>query len=122
MKRITVAVVLLCWSWTMLGQDKFKEAPPSAAPAPIIIGELDHLKLDGLKKDVIIANQQVQIIQAQLLGAQAQNKMRADTFWTAVSELRTRIKASEAEYDFDAEQLKFTPKKLKKKTSPKPVK
>lgn len=101
--------VLLSFLTFLLGVSA-QQAPPAAAKAPEL-NETQQLQLDNLRKDFRIAEQQVQLLRVQLAEASRAQQEASNRFWNLVTELRTKVKAPESEFDFDANTLRFTPKK-----------
>jgi hypothetical protein len=81
------------------------------------IGEMQRLKLDNYRKDFKIAAQQVEILKVQLAETLHSEKQAHDYFWNYVNQLRTQLNAPESEFDFDANTLRFIPKKKKATSS-----
>ena len=72
--------------------------------------ETQQLQLDNLRKDARIADQQVQLAKVQLAEAMRAQQVAQNRFWSVVADLRTKMKAPESEFDFDAAALRFVPK------------
>lgn len=73
--------------------------------------QTQQLQLDNLRKDFRIAGQQVELLKVQLAEALRAQQTTQDKFWNLVADLRTKVKAPEADFDFDAAALRFVPKK-----------
>lgn len=84
----------------------------------VVLVEVDKLRLDGLKKDAIIANQQLSMAKHQFDDATTEDKERTARFWSAVEALREKVNAPESEYDFDIASLSF---KLKSRKFAQPI-
>lgn len=74
-----------------------------------VLDELDQLKMSGMVKDLIIAQKNLQLLQAQVAQMQQGISGIAKSITEAVGELRTKYDAPGEGFDFNINTMQFTP-------------
>ena|SRR5271157_2511184 len=92
-----------------LSQESTK-APSQQSAKASSLTEVEQLKLDNMRKDFTIANQQVTVLKTQLQQALLAEQGTRNQFLAYVNELRQKYNAPETAFDFDAKTLQFVPK------------
>ena len=82
---------------------------PAKAASKIELTELETLQISIMMKDVLLANQQIQILQTQFQRIVAQRDAAQAEYEAMVERLRVAHKAPADKFDFNTATLKFVP-------------
>ena len=109
MKKLVLAVMLFA----------VLSLPAQDAPATPELTEVETLKVRLILSDIRLADQQMQIIQAQFQAALATRGAKQQEFQTMLAVLRKEHNAPEDKFAFDANTMTFTPIEQRPEPEPK---
>ena len=107
MKRNMGFLLIISSLWIFVPAMSAPSQESAKAPS---LTEVEQLKLDNMRKDFTIANQQVTVLKTQLQQALLAEQGTRNQFLAYVNELRQKYNAPETAFDFDAKTLQFVPK------------
>lgn len=115
----SVSVIVLFALALLLSAQTVEQTAKVEPEVSLELTEVESLKLSLVLKDILLAAQQLQIIQATFQGAVAQRDARQKEFDTMLAGLRIVHKAPADKFSFNPNTMKFVPVPQKEKTEEK---
>jgi hypothetical protein len=112
MTRARMSVVAALAMVAMMAGAARAQAPASA-PKPaksLPLSHVQQLQIEDYEKDVMLAQQQIELLKVQLATALLSERQSEQNFTGYLAKLRTDLNAPASTWDFDAATLSFVPK------------